>query len=290
MNKTDKIYRATAMNDQFRVIAADTTNTCQTARDLHDLSPISTILMGRLIIAIAMMSTELKDPFSELSLRIDSDQPLRGALAIINGSGDLKGYAFEPKLFLDNQQDNFLPGKFLLPGTLSIIKSYQSRRPYSGYIELVSGDIAEDIAYYYQQSEQIPTAVNLGILIDPQARVRSAGGFMIQQMPGADLKLADVIISNLNATPNVSDLMDMGLDIPKILERFVLKDLDWRMLDTKELTYRCNCSKERFSAALRLLGRAELETMHEGISPVCHYCNATYDFSQSDIESIIESL
>lgn len=290
MNKTDTIYRATAMNDQFRVIAADTTNTCQTARDLHDLSPISTILMGRLITAIAMMSTELKDTNSELSLRIDSDQPLRGALTIINGSGDIKGYAFEPKLLIDEPKDNFLPGKFLLPGTLSIIKSYQSRRPYSGHIELISGDLAEDIAYYYQQSEQIPTAVNLGILIDPQARVRAAGGFMIQQMPGADLNLADRIVSNLNATPNVSDLMDMGMDIPAILDRFVLKDVEWKMLDTKEVRYKCNCSKERFAAAMCLLGRAELESMNEGISPVCHYCSTSYVFSQQDIASIIESL
>lgn len=286
----DKIYRATTLNDQFRIFAVESTQTVQRCRDLHDLSPLATLLMGRMISAAAMMSLDLKDQAHDISLRIDGDGQLKGALVVINGKAELRGYAFEPKLFLPGVNDNFFPGKQLLPGTLTLIRSTGMKRPYTGMIELVTGDVAEDLSHYYAQSEQIPTAVNLGILIDQDARVRASGGFIIQQLPQADPALADKLIENLNRTPNLSDLMDMGMDLPKILEDFVLKGLEWQMHDNRPLVYKCNCSKERFANAIRLLGKEELLSMKEGISPVCHYCNTTYVFSPGDIQEIIKDL
>ena len=286
----DKIYRATTLNDQFRVFAVDSTQTTQRCRDLHDLSPLATLLMGRMISAAAMMSLDLKNIEEDLSLRIDGEGPLKGALVVINGKAELRGYAFEPKLFLAEANENLLPGKQLLPGTLTLIRSTGMKRPYTGMIELVSGDIAEDLSHYYAQSEQIPTAVNLGILIDQEARVRASGGIIIQQLPQADLSLADKLIENLNQTPNLSDLMDMGLGIPEILERFVLKGLQWQMHESRPLIYKCNCSKERFARAIRLLGKEELSGMKEGTSPLCHYCNTSYEFSPQDILEIIKGL
>lgn len=287
---SDTIYRATALEGQFRIFAVSSTQTAQHARDIHDLSPLPTIMMGRLISALAMMSLDLKSPEAELSLRLDGEGPLKGALGIINGEGHIRAYSYEPHLFLDQAEDNFRVGKNLLPGTLTLIRSLKMKNPYTGTIELISGEIGDDLAYYYQQSEQIPTAVNLGVLIDPQAKIRAAGGFMIQQMPGADLKQADILIKNLKNTPNVSDLMDMGLGLPEILERFVLQGISWTMLDEKPLLYQCNCSRERFARGLLLLGKEELQSLSDGISPVCHYCNTSYHFDSSQIKELIDSL
>ncbi|MEF3693929.1 MAG: Hsp33 family molecular chaperone HslO [Candidatus Cloacimonadota bacterium] len=288
--KEDKIYRATTLNDQFRIMAVDSTHTAQRCRDLHDLSPLATLLMSRMISAVAMMSLDLKNEEADLSLRIEGKGPLKGALVVINGRSETRGYAFEPKLFLSSANENFLPGKQLLPGTLTLIRSSGMKSPYTGMIELVTGDVAEDLAHYYAQSEQIPTAVNLGVLIDQEARVRASGGLIIQQLPQADPHQAELLIDNLNQTPNLSDLMDMGLDVPEILERFVLKGLQWQMHDARPLVYKCNCSKERFANALRLLGKNELQQMQEGISPICHYCNTSYNFSPEEILELIKGL
>lgn len=287
---SDRVIRATALQDQLRIIAVDSTLTAQTCRDLHDLSPLATIMMSKLISAVALMGIELKQSDAELSIRLDGEGPLKGALAIVNGQGNLRAYAFEPHLFLADQSANLDPGRQLLPGTMTIIKSYRMKQPYSGMIELVSGNIAEDLAHYFDQSEQLPTAVNLGVLVDNEARIRASGGFLIQQLPLADPQVVDQIIYNLSNTPNVSDLMDMGLTIEDVLGRFVLKDIDWTRLESKPIEYRCNCSKQRFARALKLLGKDELNQMLEGIMPVCHYCNTTYEFYPDDIAALIKQL
>lgn len=289
MNK-DEILRLTASENQFRIFAVQCTTSVQKARDLHDLSPISTLLLGRLLAASAMMSWDLKHPKAEISLRVDGDGALQGAVAICTAEGKMRGYANNPKLFLDNPADNLRPGKHLGKGTITVIRNDAKKTPYTGTCELVSGEIAEDLAAYYQQSEQIDTAVNLGILIDQDARVRSCGGFIIQQLPFADESISEKLRSNILATPNISDLMDMGLNIVDILERFVLKGITWSIVDRREIEYACSCSRERFANALRMLGKAELQEMVDGIKPICHYCNTEYVFSHNDMIDIIKQL
>lgn len=288
--KEDTLYRGSLCRDQFRFFAAETTITVQTARDLHDLAPLPSILMGRLITAAALMSGELKAPKSELSLRVEGDGALKGGIALADKEGNLKGYAFEPKLWLQPPAENFLVGKNLGQGILTIMKQSGLKAPYSGTIELVDAEIANDLAHYYLQSEQLPTAVNLGVLIDPSARIRSAGGFIIQQLPFADTAVAEKLNQNLMNTPNVSDLMDMGLGIMDILKEFVFKDIEWKQSSTNSLRYYCNCSKERFARALLLLGEKELSELSDGISPVCHYCNTEYHFSIEDLQELIQVL
>lgn len=289
MNSDYKL-RGTAGKEQFRWFAVRTTDTAQTARDLHDLSPISILLLGRMLSAAAMLAWDLKQESSELTLQVDGNGPLAGAMVIASSSGTLKGYVKQPQLWLSPPEDNFAVGKALGQGTLRIIRNEKGKQAYTGTTQLISGEIAEDIAYYYQQSEQIPTAVNLGILIDQTAKVRSSGGFIIQQLPYADLRLADTIDNNLANTPNLSDLMDMGLSLEDILSRFVFRGLDWQIGDRRDISYSCDCNKERFARVLMLLGEKELQTMLNGIDPVCHFCNQVYHFSPSDIAMLIDEL
>lgn len=289
MNSDHKL-RGTACHDQFRWFAVSSTTTVQSARDLHDLSPISTLLMGRLISAAAMLSWDLKHKSAELTLQVKGDGALKGGMVICSASGTLKGYAYEPQLWLPDAKDNFAVGSALGKGIISIIRSEPGKQSYTGTSELLSGEIAEDIAYYYQQSEQVPTAVNLGVLIDKSAQVRAAGGFIIQQLPFAEAAFAEKIKGNLAQTPNLSDLMDMGFTLEEILKRFVFKDLDWQINQQKTISYACDCSRERFSRALLLLGKAELETLQAGISPVCHFCNKEYTFSAADMQALVSEL
>ena len=288
--KNCSLIRGSIHNDQFRLFAVDTTQVVQTARDMHDLSPLVSILMGRLITAVALMSGEMKAPKSEISLRVEGDGPLKGGIALANKAGDIKAYAFQPQVWLEPATENFLVGKNIGKGILTIMKQSGLKAPYQGNIELISGEIGEDIAEYYLRSEQIPSVVNLGVLIDASATIRSAGGFIIQEMPFADPKITMQINENLHATPNVSDLMDMGLSLPDILNKFVLKDIEWHQTSETPLRYYCDCSKERFARALLLLGKAELSELTEGIEPVCHYCSKSYPFSPEDIAELIHSL
>lgn len=284
-----RLLRGSIAGDQFRLFAADTTSIVQEARDIHDIYPLSTILMGRLISAVALMSGELKAPRAQVSIRVDAEGPLKGGIVIANKEGNLKGYAFQPQLWLPDIQDNLLVGKHLGKGTLSVIRQSGMKAPYTGRVELVDGEIGSDLAAFYERSEQTASAVNLGVLIDQDARVRAAGGFLIQQLPQADPELARMITDNLARTPNISDLMDMGLSLEEILNRFILKNLEWKINKETSLSYLCDCSRERFARGLLLLGKAELETMREGIDPVCHYCNNTYHFSEEDIQDLITS-
>jgi len=286
----DCILRGTAYQDQFRFFAVNSTKTAQRARDLHDLSPLVTILMGRLISATAMLSAELKNKGTNVCLKLDCSGEVEGALVICEQDGALRGYARQPKLWFDEPSENFEIGKHTGKGTLTIIKELGMKKTFTGICELVSGEIGEDLANYYHKSEQVPTAVNLGVLIDSNAKVRASGGFIIQEMPFADPAASQSIIDNLNNTPNVSDLMDMGYCIEDILRTFVFKDIDFTVHLNQTLEYRCNCSREKFERALILLGKDELNEMLDGISPVCSYCGKEYHFDTEAIQGLISSI
>ena len=290
MAKNDALWRGTAYGGQFRVLAVEATQTVQQARDLHDLSPLATFLVGKMISAAAMLSLDLKARDAEVSLKLEGDGPLRGAMVICRKNGDLRGYAYQPQYFAEPPQENFNPVGQLGRGTLSVIRSSPRAKPTMGFTPLEEGEVAQNLAVYFDRSEQVPSAVDLGVLIDPRARVVAAGGFIIQQMPGADPASAEELIAALERVPNVSDLMDMGLSLPRILEKFVFPDGSLDLVPAGEIRWRCTCSKQRFARALKLLGRAELETMREGIDPVCHFCNRSYRFTPADIGRLLISL
>jgi len=290
MDKKDYILRGTACHDQFRFIAVNSTETVQTALDLHHLAPAPALLLGRLLTAALLMGADQKADAASLTLNIEAEGVLKGAIAIYESPGKVRGYAKNPDYFDEEVKNNWQIGKLLGKGTLNVIKDLKMKEPMTGTIELSTGEVAEDVAHYYLKSEQIPTAVSLGVLFDTEGKIRSAGGYLIQQLPSAEPKDADRLETNLANTPYITDLLDMGLDWEKILSRFIFKGMDWSISGTISAKYKCNCSKERFASALRLLGREELTSMTEGIAPVCHYCNTQYDFSADDMQSILDSL
>lgn len=287
---SDMLWRGTAVHDQFRVLAVDSTHTVQKARDLHDLSPLATILMGQMISATALLSMDLKTPGADVSLKVAGDGALAGAMVICTREAHIRGYVEQPHIFFEEASLNNSLSSNLGEGTLSVIKKYPEKSPWIGTIVLEPGEIAENIARYYHDSEQIPAMVNLGVLFDREARIKAAGGFVVQQLPDTDPLLVDKLIANLAATPNVSDLMDMGMEIPDILRKFIFKGEDLLLEDAQPLSYQCNCSRERFGSALRLLGKEELSTMTDGITPVCHFCAAQYHFSAEDIHQLMLEL
>jgi molecular chaperone Hsp33 len=290
MKRKDYLLRGTACHDQFRFFVADTTGVVQTALELHQMAPAPTLLLGRLLTAALLMGADIKDEAASLTLNVEAKGPLKGAIAIYESGGNVRGYAKNPSFFDENIKNNWQIGKLLGKGNLNIIKDMRLKAPETGTIALVTGEIGEDIAHYYLQSEQIPTAVSLGVLFNKEGTISAAGGYIMQQLPSASAADVEKLKANLDNTPYITDLLDMGLDWEGILSKMLFKDMDVSIHDTLAVRYHCSCSKERFANALRLLGRKELETMTAGISPVCHYCNKQYDFSADDMQQILKSL
>lgn len=289
MNKQSFLIRGTACDNQFRFFAVDSTQVVQTALDLHIMTPSPTLLLGRLLTGALLMGADFKEEMASLSLNIDAEGPLKGAIAVYEQKGFVRGYAKAPDYFDNDLKSNLLIGKLLGNGTLNVIKDIKLKAPMTGTIELTTGEVADDIAQYYLLSEQIPTAVSLGVLFNQEGSIRSSGGYLIQQMPYANPLDVDKLKNNLSNTPYITDLLDMGLAWEKILSELIFKDMDWITNDTMPVAYKCNCSKERFADALKLLGKQELKSMHDGIAPVCHYCSKQYAFSSEDMKLLIES-
>lgn len=290
MRKRDILIRGTSCNHQFRFFVVDSTGIVQTALDLHKMAPTPTLLLGRLLTAALLMGMELKNDSSGLTLNIEAEGSLKGAIAVYEPEGKVRGYAKRPDFYTENVRDNWQIGKLLGKGTLSVIKDLKLKAPVTGTIELTTGEVAEDIAQYYLHSEQVPAAVSLGVLFNKEGKISAAGGYLIQQMPDAQDSDVQKLTENINQTPYITDLLDMGLDWNTILGKMIFKNLEWSVSLEQPVQYYCPCNKEHFANALKLLGKNELETMQEGVSPICLYCSRQYDFSAEDIMAIIRSL
>ncbi len=289
-NRKDIVLRGMACNNQFRFFVADTTGIVQTAMELHKLAPAPGLLLGRTLTAALLMGSTIKDESNSLTVNIEAEGALKGCIAIYEPIGQVRGYAKNVTFFDETISNNWQIGKLLGAGTLSIIKDLKLKAPVTGTIELLTGEVGDDIASYYLNSEQVPSAVSLGVLFNREGKVLAAGGYLIQQLPAADPKNVDKLRSNLAETPYITDLLDMGTDWKELLECMIFKQMDFTIMEEIPAMYHCPCSRERFARALRLLGKAELKSMTGCISPVCHYCNKQYDFSPEDISRIISSL
>jgi len=286
----DFIIRATAANGFIRAFAVHSTKIVEEARRIHDTTSVATAALGRLISAAAMMGATLKNESDRLTLQIKGDGPLEGLLVTSNANVDVKGYVFNPQADVPE----IYPGKLEVGmavghGSMRIIKDIGLREPYCGTIELISGEIAEDLTYYFAKSEQIPSAVGLGVLVDTDRTVRQAGGFFVQLMPGAPDEVIDKLEDNINRVPYTTDLMDMGKTIEEILG-MILKDFEYEINDRLPLNYLCDCSKERVEQALISIGAKDLAKIAQEDKKAeisCHFCNKKYEFNEEELMSLL---
>ena len=286
----DYMIRATAAEGQIRAFAATTRDMVEKAKNAHNTSPVATAALGRLMTAAAMMGADLKGEKELLTLRIEGSGPLGGLLVTANGHGDVKGYAFNPDVMLPpNAQGKLDVGGSLDLGVLSVIKDIGLKEPYVGQTQLITGEIAEDLTYYFATSEQVPSSVALGVLMNKDNTVRQAGGFIIQLMPFCDEKVIEKLEQRLAEVNSVTAFLDEGLTPEQILEK-LLGDMDLVINDTVPTQFYCNCSRERVSKALIAVGRKELNEMIQEAKPVelkCHFCNSAYEFSTEDLKELL---
>lgn len=287
----DYILRATAADGLIRAFAATTKNTVQTARSLHNTTPVASAALGRLLTAGAMMGTMLKGEKDLVTLQIKSDGPIEGLLVTADSKGRVKGYPFNPNVDIPPKSPVKLDvGGAVGKGYLTVIKDLGLKEPYVGKTELVSGEIAEDLTYYYAKSEQIPTAIALGVLVDTDTSIKAAGGFIIQLMPGATLEVATMLEERITHLKYITELLDRG-ETPETILDAVLGDMDLEIIDKMPTEFYCDCSRERVEKALISIGEKDLRTILEEDKKAeisCHFCNKVYNFDEADLKKLLD--
>ena len=287
----DYMIRATAAEGQIRAFAATTRDMVENAKNAHNTSPVATAALGRLMTAAAMMGADLKGEKDLLTLRIEGSGPLGGLLVTANGHGDVKGYAFNPDVMLPpNAQGKLDVGGSLDLGVLSVIKDIGLKEPYVGQTILVTGEIAEDLTYYYATSEQTPSSVALGVLMNKENTVRQAGGFIIQLLPGAEEATIAALEKTIGELEPVTTMLNKGMTPEDILE-LILGQFGLEILDKMPIQFTCNCTKSRVEKALISIGGKELQEMiDEGksIEVNCQFCNKHYKFSVDELGDMLK--
>lgn len=287
---SDYIVRGMAANGQIRAFAALTKDSVETARQAHNTSPVATAALGRLLTAGGMMGAMMKGERDVLTLQIKAGGPLQGITVTADSQGNVKGYVGNPQVILPaNDKGKLDVASAVGPGFLNVIKDMGMKEPYSGQTMLQTCEIAEDLTYYFATSEQVPSSVGLGVLMDKGNTVRQAGGFIVQLMPFAEEAVISQLEENLKGVTSVTRLLDEGNTPEQLLER-LLGNLNLELSDTLPVRFYCNCSKTRVEKALISIGRQELKSMIQEGKPVelnCHFCNTNYQFSIEELKEIL---
>jgi len=290
---SDYIIRATGAGHQVRIFAATTKELVETAREYHNTSPVATAAIGRLLTAGAMMGTMLKGEKDKLTLQIKCDGPIRGLTVTADSGGVVKGYAGNPQVMLPPSKAGKLDvGGALGHGMLSVIKDMGLKEPYSGQTHLVSGEIAEDLTYYFTASEQVNSSVALGVLMEKNNTVKQAGGFILQVMPFAEEEVISKTEENIKNIHAVTSLLEAG-HTPETVIKEVLNGLEPQILDQIPAKFYCDCSREKVKNVLISMGRQEIHSMIDDKEPVevhCHFCNKDYIFQLEELERLLKSL
>ena len=288
-----KIIRCITSDGLVSAVCADTTDIVQTASDFHKTYPVMTAALGRLLTATSMMGCVLKGENSSITVKIDCDGEAGGLVAVSDNKGNPKGYVVNPMVDIPEKYPGKLDvGGAIGRGTLFVSKDIGLKEPYNGAIELVSGEIAEDIAAYYVESEQIPTVCALGVLINPNFSINSSGGFIIQMLPAAGDDTADLIEDGLKDLPSVTSMLSEGKSILDIV-KLALKNFEVEVLEENEIEYKCDCSKERTDKVLKSIGREELLRLadeQETTEVACHFCDKKYVFEKDELYELIEEI
>lgn len=290
----DRIVRAISTDGMVQAAAICSRDLTERARQIHKTLPVATAALGRTLAAASMMGNALKSDGASLTLQFKGGGPLGTVLAVSDNEGNVRGYVTNPHVDIPLRKDGKLDVGTAVghEGTLTVIKDLRMKEPYVGTIDLLGGEIAEDVAGYFVESEQIPTACALGVLVDRDQSVKAAGGYLIQLMPGAAEDTIAKVEGGIMAAGAVSAILEKN-DDPEAMLRTVMSDFDLKILETCPVEYRCYCSRERVERALISLGREELEQMlseQGGCQLTCQFCDAVYEFTAEDIRRLLKNL
>lgn len=292
MSNSNYIVRATAANASIRAFAVDAKEMVEYARVSHDTSPVMTAALGRLLAAGSMMGSMMKGDKDILTLRIQCAGPAKGLTVTADSHGNVKGFASNPNVELPpNAQGKLDVGGALDLGVLSVIKDLGLKEPYVGQCQLQTGEIAEDLTYYFATSEQIPSAVGLGVLVDKDGSVKQAGGFIIQLMPFTSDEIIERLEKRISEMDTVTNMLERGLTPEGILEE-ILGDFGLEITDTMETKFHCDCSKDKVSRALATISKKDLDDIindGESIEIKCQFCNKAYNFDIDELKKIRKS-
>jgi len=286
---SDYMVRATAADGQIRAFAITSKEMTEEARVRHNSSPIVTAALGRAMSAAAMMGSMMKGEKDLLTLQIQGDGPMHGLTVTANANGGVKGYPGVADVILPpNAAGKLNVGGAIGSGVLSVIKDMGLKDPYVGQTELQTGEIAEDLTYYFAVSEQVPSSVGLGVLMNKDNTVRQAGGFIIQLMPFTEDAVIDALEQKIAQIASVTEMLEKGMTPEMILEE-ILGEMKLEINDTMPVAFRCDCSKERVAKALASLSKKDLDDLIKDEEPIevkCHFCNENYVFSPDDLREI----
>ncbi len=290
----DKIIHAVAKDGSVRIIAAETTDLVNEAVIAHNTMPTASAAYGRMLTAGAMMGSMLKNETDSITLQINGGGISGGILVAARAGGKVKGYIVNPDADLPQNSQGKLDVSGIVgtEGKFTVITDLGMKEPYLSSIPIYTGEIAEDLAYYYTVSEQTPSAVALGVLVDVDGSIKKSGGFIIQMLPGADDMLADILMYRLEEIPSVTTMLEDGKSITQIIA-YIFEDMDLKILEEKTPEFHCDCSMERVEKALISIGKKELRTLYdEGKTEelVCHFCNKKYEFGHDDIGRLLDEL
>ncbi|MGR6546773.1 Hsp33 family molecular chaperone HslO [Paenibacillus tundrae] len=287
--KQDRLIRGTAMDGRVRAFAVQTTELVEELRRRHDTFPTATAAMGRTLTAAAIMGAMLKGE-EKLTIQVKGDGPIGQIVADANAKGEVRGYVSNPHVHLPSNSMGKLDvaGAVGTEGFVNVTKDLGLKEPYRGSVPIISGELGEDFTYYFAKSEQTPSAVGVGVLVDTDNSVIVAGGFIVQLLPGLSDDEITVIEKSIGNLPPVTTLLDQGLELEQLLTR-ILPDV--QVLDEMDIRFRCECSRERVEQTLISLGQSEMEQLieEEGQAEVvCQFCNEAYDFNKEQLETILE--
>lgn len=286
----DYIVRATAGNGSIRAFCATTRELTEYARACHNTSPVVTAALGRLLTAGAIMGSMQKGAEDVLTLQLRGAGPMKGITVTADSNANVKGYPIVADAMLPpNSVGKLDVSGAIGPGMLTVIKDMGLKEPYVGQVELISGEIAEDIAYYFTTSEQVPSAVALGVLMEKDNTVKQAGGLIIQVLPGASDEQIEELENRLNHMQSMTTLLEAGYT-PEVMLDYILGDMNLNILDIIPTQFSCNCDKERVEKVVISLGKKELKSIIDDGEPIelkCHFCNKAYEFSIDEIKKLL---
>ncbi len=288
---SDYIVRATAAGSQIRAFAATTRELVEHARQIHNTSPVATAALGRLLTGGAMMGSMMKGEKDVLTIQMKGDGPIEGVIVTADSSANVKGYVGNPNVIIPpNYLGKLDVGAAIGYGTMFVSKDLGLKEPYNSQLPLTTSEVAEDLTYYFAKSEQVPSAVALGVLMEKDNTVKQAGGFIIQLMPFADEKIIEALEEKIAKITSVTSLLEKGLTPEQILEE-VLEGFDIEFLDTIPTKFDCNCSKKKVTKALIGVGRQGLKEMIDDGEPIevnCHFCNTHYVFEIDELKALLK--